>query len=59
MEGTQILTSAAHVQVLVWSGRGLCETGTNAPWMLDFLQCCLNSPHNEVAIVEDASKDAR
>ncbi len=50
---------AAHLQVLVWSGRGLCEAGTNAPWMLDFLQCCLNSPHHEVAIVEDASKDAR
>ena len=48
-----------HVQVLVWSGTGLCEAGTHAPWMLDFLQCCLQSANNEVTIVEDAHKDAR
>ena len=48
-----------HAQVLVWSGTGLCEAGTHAPWMLDFLQCCLQSANNEVTIVEDVLKDAR
>lgn len=46
-------------KVLVWSGRGLCEAGTHALWMMDFLQCCLRSPNNEVIIVEDAHRDAR
>ncbi len=48
-----------HAQVLIRSGTGLCEAGTHAPWMLDFLQCSLQSANNEVTIVEDAHKDAR
>ena len=48
-----------HAQALLWSGTGLCEAGSHAPWILPFLQCCLLSANNEVAIVEDAHKDAR
>lgn len=48
-----------HAQALLWSGTGLCEAGSHAPWILPFLQCCLQSANNEVAIVEDAHKDAR
>ena len=43
-----------HAQALLWSGTGLCEAGSHAPWILPFLQCCLQSANNEVAIVEDA-----
>ncbi|CAK0780618.1 hypothetical protein CVIRNUC_005114, partial [Coccomyxa viridis] len=46
-------------RALLWSGTGLCEAGSHAPWILPFLQCCLHSANNEVAIVEDAHKDAR
>ncbi len=59
VESACVAVTEGQEKVFFWAGRGICTTGTHSVWAQQFVTWALASNNHEVAIVEDASTDAR
>lgn len=59
VESACVAVNESHEKAFFWAGRGICPTGNHSIWAQQFTNWVLSANNHEIAIVEDASTNAR